>query len=331
MDLESPSTQPAPKTLPFSNWWPVVAGALMGIALRLVFSTEPGSAYSAMAWPFITFAPIAIGAVTVYVAEKKARRSWGYYVRASALAATLTVLGTLLIMIEGLICAFIIFPLFALLGIVGGLAMGVVCRTTNWPKHAAYSFAVLPVFLAPLAPPDQAGPRLFMTERHVAIPAPPGAIWRHLLDAPDIRPDEVDQAWMYRIGVPLPRSGVTQATPAGLVRHVTMGKGIHFDQVAESWQSNRYVRWQYRFAADSFPPKALDDHVRIGGHYFDLVDTEYQLTPEKDGTTLLNIRMHYRVSTGFNWYAVPVARLLIGNFEDVILRFYRQRALGHAG
>jgi hypothetical protein len=302
----------------------------MGIALRLVFSTEPGSAYSAMAWPFILFAPMAIGAVTVYVAEKRARRSWGYYVRASALAATLAVAGTLLIMIEGLICALIIFPLFALLGIVGGLAVGVVCRTTDWPKPAAYSFAVLPILLAPLVPPD-AGHQVFMTERQVTIPASPDAIWRSLLDAPDIRPEEVGQAWMYRIGVPLPTSGLTQATPAGLVRHVTMGKGIHFDQVAESWQPNRYVRWQYRFAPDSFPPHALDDHVRIGGHYFDLVDTEYQLAPQRDGTTLLNIRMHYRVSTGFNWYAVPVARLLIGNFEDVILDFYRQRALGHPG
>jgi hypothetical protein len=327
MDLESPPTEPAPKTLPFSNWWPVLAGALAGIALRLVFSTEPGSAYSAMAMPFIVFAPIAIGAVTVFIAEKKARRSWGYYVRASALGATLAVLGTLLIMIEGLICAFIIFPLFSLLGIAGGLAMGIVCRATNWPGPAAYSFAVLPILLAPLVPADRAGHHVFMTERQVTIPASPGTIWRHLLDAPDIRPDEVGHAWMYRIGVPLPKSGLTRATPAGLVRQVTMGNGIHFDQVAESWQPNRYVRWHYRFMPDSFPPKALDDHVRIGGQYFDLIDTEYQLTPAKDGTTLLNIRMHYRVSTDFNWYAVPVARVLIGNFEDVILEFYRRRAL----
>jgi hypothetical protein len=331
MDQESTSTAPAPKTLPFSNWWPVLAGALLGIGLRLVFSTKPGSAYSAMAWPFTVFAPIAVGAVAVYVAEKKARRSWGYYVRASSLAATLTVLGTLLILIEGLICAFIIFPLFALLGVIGGLAMGVVCRTTNWPTPAAYSFSLLPILLGPLVPPDRADHQVFVTERRVAIPASPAAIWRNLLDAPDIRPDEVGQAWMYRIGVPLPKSGVTQATSAGLVRHVTMGKGIHFEQVAESWQPNRYVRWKYRFAADSFPPRALDDHVRIGGHYFDLIDTEYTLTPAKDGTTVLNIRMHYRVSTGFNWYAVPVARLLIGNFEDVILGFYSRRAVSQAG
>lgn len=37
--------------------------------------------------------------------------------------------------------------------------------------------------------------------------------------------------------------------------------------------------------------------------------------------------MRYRVSTQFNWYADGVARLLLGNFEDVIPGFYQRRAL----
>ena len=56
-----------------------------------------------------------------------------------------------------------------------------------------------------------------------------------------------------------------------------MGKGIHFDQVATEWRENERVSWRYRFAADSFPAGALDDHVRIGGHYFDLGETQYSL------------------------------------------------------
>ena len=106
-----------------------------------------------------------------------------------------------------------------------------------------------------------------------------------------------------------------------------MGKSIHFDQVATDWHENRYVRWIYRFEKDSFPPNALDDHVTIGGHYFDLLDTAYTLTPAGPQTTELRITMHYRVSTQFNWYADGVARFLIGNFEEVILDFYRRRAV----
>jgi hypothetical protein len=105
-----------------------------------------------------------------------------------------------------------------------------------------------------------------------------------------------------------------------------MGRGIRFDQVAEQWRPNEHVRWVYRFTDASFPPRALDDHVRIGGHYFDLIDTDYTLRPLGDGRTELRVRMRCRVSTMFNWYAEPIARWLIGNFEDVILGFYARRA-----
>jgi hypothetical protein len=141
----------------------------------------------------------------------------------------------------------------------------------------------------------------------------------------DIRPEEVDRAWIYRIGVPVPKAGITQATPAGLVRKISMGKNIHFDQVVTEWQENNYVRWIYRFEEDSFPPYALDEHVVLGGHYFDVRDTSYTLTPHGQSTEL-KIRMQYRVSTQFNWYADPIARFLFGNFEEVILDFYRRRS-----
>ena len=90
-------------------------------------------------------------------------------------------------------------------------------------------------------------------------------------------------------------------------------------------QPARRVRWTYRFTAESFPPRAMDDHVRIGGPHFDLLDTVYTLQPEGGGTRL-KVSMSYRVSTQFNWYAEPLARWLIGNFEKVALRLYARRA-----
>ena len=66
--------------------------------------------------------------------------------------------------------------------------------------------------------------------------------------------------------------------------------------------------------------------MRIGGEYFDLLDTEYSLQPGGDGTTTLRVAMSYRVSTRFNWYAQPVAALFVGNFEENVLRFYARRA-----
>ena len=194
-------------------------------------------------------------------------------------------------------------------------------------KTGVYSFAILPLLLGLIPPDDSVRQPFALSERTIKIDATPEKIWHQLHNVSNIKPDEVGQAWMYRIGVPLPLAGVTQVTTEGLVRKITMGKSIHFDQISNDWQQNRYVKWRYRFYSDSFPPHALDDHVKIGGHYFDIVDTEYILNPINQTSTELKIRMHYRVSTQFDWYANPVGKLLIGNFEEVILNFYRLRSM----
>jgi hypothetical protein len=109
-----------------------------------------------------------------------------------------------------------------------------------------------------------------------------------------------------------------------------MGKGIQFDQVATDWECYRRVRWHYRFTPQSFPPRALDDHVRIGGEYFDLLDTEYSMLAVGNRLTILRVSISYRVSTRFNWYAQPIAELFVGNFEETALRFYARRAEAQA-
>jgi hypothetical protein len=312
--------------LPFSPWWPLVAGALLGMTLRIIFSNEAGHAYNAMGSAFLLIAPFAVGAFTVYVAETRARRRWSYYVWAPAVANALCVIGTMAILIEGLICAIIVVPLFAAVGAVGGLAMGAICRMTNWPKQAVYSFAVLPLLLGAIPPNDVGNNFYGAVERTIIVQASRDKIWQQLYDVRDIRSEEVGHAWMYRIGVPLPIAGVTDEKSSELVRRITMGKSVYFDQVSNDWKANQHVNWRYRFYEDSFPPHAMDDHVKIGGHYFDVIDTNYTLTPIDTKSTELKIQMHYRINTEFNWYANPIAQFLIGNFEEVILNFYSQRA-----
>lgn len=304
---------------------PLICGALVGVAFRLFFSGTPGEPYHAMMSTFTLLVPIVVGAVTVYMAERGGRRSWSYYFFAAAAANALFVIGTMVIRVEGLICAVLVVPLFGLVGGLGGILMGAVCRWTRWPRPAIYSFAALPLLLGGLEQNLALPQDIRSVERVRTISASPEAIWTHLTVAKDIRSDEIGTAWMYRIGVPLPLSAVTVLADGTQVRHIMMGKGIRFDQIAADWQPNRRVRWTYRFANDSFPSGALDDHVRIGGRYFDVIDTEYVLRKVNVGTEL-RVTMRYRVSTAFNWYTQPIAEFLVGNFEEAALRFYAIRA-----
>jgi hypothetical protein len=312
--------------LPYRAWWPFAGGALMGLTLRLIFIGSPGEAFEAMMGSFIVGSPVLVAMVTVYIAELESRRSWSYYFVAPALANLLYVLGTLLIMIEGWICAIVIFPLFALIGGIAGLAMGAICRATHWPRRAVVGcMALLPLITGGFEQRLALPVRERVTEREILVAADAARVWRELVDVRRIHPEELDDAWLYRIGVPLPIAGAADTRDGAHLRHMTMGKGIHFDQVATEWRENEQVTWRNEFAADSFPAGALDDHVRIDGHYFDVAQTQYTLS-ENAGQTRLKIRMSYRVSTRFNWYAGPVADLLVGNFAEVVLDFYARRA-----
>ncbi len=323
--LQVQEVGPGKSVIPFPKILPFCAGIVGGLILRFLFSGAPGGSWSAMAGGFIYLAPMLVGAITVYVAETIERRSWGYYVWAPFLANLFFVLGTLVIMWEGLICAIVIVPMFAWVGSIGGMAMGIVCRITNWPKQAIISLAALPIALG-LGGDYLPTPQVFSSlSATTFISAPPSVVWQQLNYADNIRPEEFGTSWAARIGVPMPLSGITETTETGRVRKSRWAKDVHFEEPIVDWQPERYMRWTYRFYPTSFPPHALDDHVVIGGHYFDLHDTSFRLTPVNGGTQL-DIQANYRVSTQFNFYAERVALLLLANMLTTDLAFYKNRS-----
>lgn len=327
-----PADEPAgAMSPPFRLRHPILGGVVAGVMLRLAFSGKAGSPWSAMAGTFIFLAPLLVGMLTVYLAERQYRRSWGYYVAAPVIAVSGFVAGTLVVMIEGLICVFVIFPLFAALGAVGGLLMGLICRLTRWPRprHALYSVGLLPLLVASAGVELPLPPEFGVIQRSVHIQAPPAVVWDHLLNTPAIPEARMNQAWAMRIGVPAPRSSVMTATPQGRVRRAQWNKGVYFDEVIQDLEPQRLLRWTYRFHPDSFPPGALDDHVLIGGHYFDLVDTQVRLVPVGGGTDM-QVQTRYRISTHFNVYAGWWARALLGNFSEQMLQMYKARCEGRA-
>lgn len=324
-DLEQPhdANASSPKGR-FSAIRPFAAGLVAGLLMRFVFSGAEDDPLSVMSGAFVFGAPLLVGAVTVFVAERIAPRGWGYYAGSGAGAAILFVLGTMLIMIEGLICAVLISPLFALLGSAGGLIMGAAFRLGRHMTETLHSFVLLPLLLMAFEFNTELPTHIYEIERSTLIDASRDVVWQQIQSVPAINEREVDGAWVFRIGVPKPQSA-TPTPKSSRTRRISMGKRVYFDQVIEESRENEYVRWKYRFYDDSFPAGSMDDHVRIGGSYFDLVDTSYALLQEQSQTRLV-VRFRYRLSTRFNWYAAPILDRLLRNAADTYLALYRDRA-----
>lgn len=310
----------------------VVLGALYGLAMRYVFDFAPfkgtrnENVTGGMMVSFVFLVPLVIGILTPLLVRAERPLSYAFAFFGPWLPIAFFCFGASVLLLEGAICIAIISPLLMLAGSVGGM-IGAVVRS-NYPHLGR---RILPAVMAlPLMTgyfekeyvPDDYWAR---AERAVEIRAPAARVWQLVNHPTGIQPSEMAGGLAYRIGVPYPVEANTLSETVGGTRKLVWQKGVHFDEDITAIEPGKRICWTYRFAPDSFPRDALDDHVVIGGHYFDLGETCYTLTPTATGTRL-SVSVEYRVSTNFNWYAGTWGRLLVGNTAETILNFYRVRA-----
>ncbi len=160
----------------------------------------------------------------------------------------------------------------------------------------------------------------------IQINAPPEEVWKQLRTARAIQAEELPFSWTHFIGVPRPLEGVNIETDAGEVRFSKWDKGVNFKAIVTDRKDNETITWRYLFDAHSFPPGSMDEHVEIGGRYFDLQQTTFNLKPLGDGSSNLEIVANYRVTSSVNFYAVPAAEFLGQDFIHSILYLYKGRS-----
>lgn len=305
-------------------------GAAYGLVMRLAFGMLPflnqgnsANAGGPMLSAFVLLVPALIGVYTVYGARELLPRL-GYALFGPWMPTIVFVAGTALLLIEGSICIAMALPIFLLCASLGGLAAWLFLKWAKPQPGVMNSLMLLPLVVGYAEIHAPLPQEVFSSTASTHIAAKPEAIWQTINHATDIQPEEMKGGLAYLIGVPYPIEAITQTSGEGRVRKLRWDKGVSFDEPITAWDENRFVRWSYAFKPESFPAGALDEHVLIGGKYFDLVDTSYQLTPEADGTRL-EIVIHYRVSTNFNWYSAWWGRVLVEDSAAAILNFYKQR------
>jgi len=306
-----------------SSWFWVLGGALYGVAVRALVAWVPGS-LGAMSLAFLAATPFVVGAMSMWGLRDRHRRVVDYLAYPAA-AVMLTMAGCAIALFEGAICIVMMAPLFLLMGWLGGAFMGLVLMLRP-AKGAVGAFAALPLVLLafdPIVPPAD---RALEVRDSVEIDAPTAVVWAQIMNARDIRPEELPPSFVHAIGVPRPVEGVNIETPGGEVRYSRWEHGVRFEGHVVQRDPGRYIRWEYRFDAHSFPPGSMDEHVAIGGRYFDLKDTAFDLEPSGPGRTRLSIVAHYRVTSSVNFYAVPLAAFMGRDFVATILGLYKGRS-----
>jgi hypothetical protein len=309
----------------------VVFGAAYGLGMRIFFDHAPHFfGLRVVSIAFMLGTPVAIGAIVIY-GLRDTKPSIIKMIFAPWLSILLALIGSAISLLEGSVCIALASPLFFVASSIGGLIMGFVLRWTNKGKITLNSVLVLPIILMFVEPAAPQQAQLLEDRVSVEVAASPHRIWEEILNARNIRKEELPWNFTHWIGVPRPVEGVNVMTPEGEVRYSKWERGVNFSALVTERIEDRSITWRYRFTSNSFPEGSLDEHVKIGGQYFDLRDTTFNLTPISANLTKVEIVSHYRVTTDVNFYGVPIARFIANDFMSTILHLYKFRSEQSAG
>ena len=112
----------------------------------------------------------------------------------------------------------------------------------------------------------------------------------------------------------------------GGVRQASFTGGLVFTETIDHWDSLHDLSFSIHANTSQIPPTTLDEHVQVGGRYFDVLEGEYRLESLSDRETLLHLSSRERVSTHFNPYAGLWTDAVMRSIQNSILLVIKHRA-----
>jgi len=159
----------------------------------------------------------------------------------------------------------------------------------------------------------------------ILIHAAPETVWAQIERVPPIAPEEQRFSWTQKIGFPRPIEATLSSEGVGAIRHATFAGGVLFIETVTLWEPRQRLGFDIHADSANIPPRTLDEHVTIGGRYFDALHGEYRIEPRPDGSTLLHLVSRHRLSTTFNFYSRIWTDAVMRDIQENILYVIRNR------
>lgn len=301
---------------------------------RLAFGhhVDSASVFDAVFVPmtvgFLFLVPLALGFLVVWLGERDAGWSWWQWV-VIPWAPAFTALGAALLLAwEGIICIFLWAPLVMIMSSLGGLVAGLWRR---WRRRRAPASALLGVLLLPFAfAPWESrlstGDEIRAVETSIDIAADPDTVWNEIVEVRPIARAEQGRRLVHMIGFPHPIEARTIGRGVGSVRHATFEGGVLFVETVTRYEPGKRLSFSIRADPNSIPQQTLDEHVTVGGPYFDVLDGDYAIELLTPATVRLYLTSRHRLSTHFNLYAGAWTDFILRDVQENILDVVRHRA-----
>lgn len=300
---------------------------LFAFILRFTFNVKSWeSVYTLMSVSFIFLVPFAIGALTIYFSNIEKVRQYSYCIMMPWAPIFVFLVVTLFLSIEGWGCWFMILPIFMMAASIGGMVAGHY-KVKRHDKERMYIsiLVLLPLFLSPIEPWIESVNNLYEAYTYIDLHADKAKIWRNVNRVRAIKKEQ-DKGWLTNsLGFPRPVRAELNYNGVGGYRKAIFEKGRVFHEQVTQYEDERRMRFTIKANPYEIPSTTMDEHVVIGGNYFDVMDGTYVLQKLNANTYRLHLYSHFNLTTTFNFYASFWAGFIMKDIQNNILQVIKER------
>jgi hypothetical protein len=306
----------------------VAAGLIYGLTLRLYINLHAqNSIIPVMSVAFLILVPVGVGYISVYSSERVQSKSWLFWVFFPwvPILASCFVMAALLW--EGFICIVMFLPVGVTFATLGGVLGGFVARSRRTRRSDAIlgCILLLPLVIGSVERHIPPSSTVRTVETSIDIHAEAPLVWANIERVPAIKSTELSSSWSHRIGFPDPIEATLSEEGIGGIRHATFRGGVLFIETIDVWEPERRLAFSIHPDAEHIPETTFDEHVKVGGQYFDVLRGEYRLESMPGKMVRLHLSSQHRISTDFNWYAQLWTDGFMRDIQATILRVIKNR------
>lgn len=299
------------------------------LILRLSFgSTLLDDFLSVMSWSFFILAPAAIGALFIYFSPITAVKNIGYRILGPWIPVILVIIVTIVIGLEGWACWIMITPLFLIFASFGGLIAGVF-KLRKDKKNENLNLSIIMLLPFVIGPIENSLPRnneVYTTYTSIVINSTPDKIWDNVTSVREIKAEEDSTKLTAWLGFPKPVKAELDTLAVGGYRKAIFQKGLIFNETVTKYEKEKVMEFKIKANTYDIPSTTLDEHILIGGEYFDMLNGTYKLQKLGENKYNLILYSHFSMKTTFNSYASIWGNWIMKDIQNNILKVIKARS-----
>ena len=270
--------------------------------------------------------PLILGAIPVILSTKEQLKSYLTYLILPWISVLTFFYLSFITGFEGLICLVIIVGPFLLLGSLGAFIFRLIKLKSKGDNSSRLyiSLSIPLIILAAesfITPDDHYG----TVTTKISIGADKNTVWNNIKNVKNITEHEIQPHFIHMIGIPKPLNGELDFEGLGATRSITWEKGVKFKEQITKWNEGTGFEYDIVINPDDIPPKTLDEHVMIGGKYFDAVRGSYSIRTVDETTQEVTLTSTYRITSTVNFYGMFWTEFIFEDFHDMILEVVKGR------